>query len=329
MEKQPLISVIVPVYNVEEYLPRCLDSIINQTYTNLEILLIDDGATDNSGKICDEYAQKDKRIRVFHKPNGGQASARNLALDNATGEYVAFVDSDDYIEEEMFDKCIPSLVQAKADILIYGYYMDYPTRSIPSHVLEEEKIIQGGENLLREYLSTDIISGLLWNKIYRRALWENIRMPLYRASEDNATCYKVMDKAQTTLVFPKRYYHYIQRSTSTEHDIKIENHFVCIAVAEERYKYISEKYPSLENLINQNRWNIYTAMYKRLFFVNKQKQFKDELEKWLKFFRENEAPNEYYQKEKDKILKHPYAYGNWLGFVYRLKKFIKKLLKSD
>ena len=122
MEKQPLISVIVPVYNVEEYLPRCLDSIINQTYTNLEILLIDDGATDNSGKICDEYAQKDNRIRVFHKENGGVSSARNLGLDIMRGEYVAFVDSDDAILTDyiqvLFDLCI----ETNAEIARVRFY---------------------------------------------------------------------------------------------------------------------------------------------------------------------------------------------------------------
>ena len=121
MEKQPLISVIVPVYNVENYLPRCLDSIINQTYTNLEILLVDDGATDNSGKLCDEYAQKDNRIRVFHKENGGVSSARNMGLDNATGEYIAFVDSDDYIDKCMYEIMLNSSVQNNADIVVCGY----------------------------------------------------------------------------------------------------------------------------------------------------------------------------------------------------------------
>ena len=98
--KIPCISVIVPVYNVENYLPRCVDSILSQSFTDFELILVDDGSPDNSGKICDEYAEKDNRVRVFHKPNGGVSSARNLGLDNALGEFVTFIDSDDYVGRE-------------------------------------------------------------------------------------------------------------------------------------------------------------------------------------------------------------------------------------
>ena len=103
---QPLISVIVPCYNVEEYLPKCIESILNQTYRNLEILLVDDGSPDNCGRICDEYAAKDSRIRIIHKKNGGLSDARNAALDVMTGEYVTFIDSDDYISKYFYEKLI-------------------------------------------------------------------------------------------------------------------------------------------------------------------------------------------------------------------------------
>ncbi len=114
--KKHLISVIIPVYNVEKYLPRCLDSVVAQTYTNLEIILVDDGSTDTSGKICDEYAKRDARIKVIHKQNGGVSSARNAALKICTGQYVGFVDSDDYIERDMFEYLLNLIISSKADL---------------------------------------------------------------------------------------------------------------------------------------------------------------------------------------------------------------------
>ena len=114
--EQPLISVIVPIYKTEQYLEKCINSIRNQTYRNLEIILIDDGSPDRCGEICDSFSKIDSRIRVFHKKNGGQSSARNMGLDHMNGEYVAFVDSDDWIEDEMYNHLYLNLINAKAQI---------------------------------------------------------------------------------------------------------------------------------------------------------------------------------------------------------------------
>ena len=125
-ETTPKISVIVPVYKAEAYLHRCVDSILAQTFQDFEVLLIDDGSPDRSGEICDEYARKDKRVRVFHKENGGVSSARNMGLDNARGEYVCFVDSDDWLDEEMFAIiCSFFLSNKQIDILFWGFQYDY------------------------------------------------------------------------------------------------------------------------------------------------------------------------------------------------------------
>lgn len=121
MEAQPLITVIVPVYNVEKYLRRCLDSIIRQTYQNLEILCIDDGSIDNSGEICEQYAARDARIKVIHQENQGLSTARNRGLDTATGEYIAFVDSDDYIAADVLEQLYQSAVSSDATCVICGY----------------------------------------------------------------------------------------------------------------------------------------------------------------------------------------------------------------
>jgi len=125
----PQISVIVPVYNVKQYLHKCIDSILSQTFTNFELLLIDDGSSDDSGSICDEYAKLDLRIQVFHKKNGGVSAARNLGIDKAIGEWICFVDSDDWIEKETFLEIIDNIEEKKIDLVIWGYRLVYPNYS--------------------------------------------------------------------------------------------------------------------------------------------------------------------------------------------------------
>ena len=123
-KEENLVSVIIPVYNVEKYLPKCLDSVINQTYKNLEIILVDDGSPDNSGKICDEYAEKDSRIKVIHKENGGVSSARNVGIKQAKGQYLLFVDSDDYIKDGYFDAVRGAALKYQCDIIQIGYQIE-------------------------------------------------------------------------------------------------------------------------------------------------------------------------------------------------------------
>lgn len=141
-----LISIIVPVYNVEKYLNKCIDSIINQTYKNIEIILVDDGSTDNSGKICDEYLLRDSRIKVIHKNNGGLSSARNEGINISSGEYIGFVDSDDWVEPNMYEEMYKKILYSNADIVDCGYWKEYENKSIKYISANEVKFC--GENLL-------------------------------------------------------------------------------------------------------------------------------------------------------------------------------------
>lgn len=163
----PKISVIVPVYNVEQYLPRCIDSILVQTFTDFELLLIDDGSTDSSGDICDEYAKKDNRIRVFHKKNGGVSSARNVGLDNAKGEWLAFIDSDDTVDTEYL-----SLNESEdADIIEKGFTVCDEFGNVIRHSHVTDKCISSQEEFFRIYVNNWI--GPLWNKLIRRSIVKN------------------------------------------------------------------------------------------------------------------------------------------------------------
>lgn len=206
------ISIIVAVYNVEKYLVKCLDSLISQRYGNIEILLIDDGSKDNSGVICEKYADRYPFVRVIHKENGGLSDARNVGIDNATGRYLGFVDSDDWIDPGMYDSLIHSIKKDNTDIAICGYYRDYIGKQekcsdcnagIYSREVTLSKLFMGNE--LHDHSVT---------KLYKKELWDGVRFPVGKLYEDIRTIYKVIDKAHSVSVIEDCFYHYRQRKGS-------------------------------------------------------------------------------------------------------------------
>ena len=166
--QSPKISIIVPVYNVEKYLPRCIDSILSQTFKDFELLLIDDGSPDNSGKICDEYAQKDSRVRVFHKPNGGVSSARNLGLDNAQGEWITFIDSDDYIGDDFLE--IPD--NTLEDLLIQNYKLIIDGELFLKSFEKKVILDSGMKDLVNENIAKRIYR-VPWAKFFKKSIIDN------------------------------------------------------------------------------------------------------------------------------------------------------------
>lgn len=171
----PLVSVIVPVYNVEKYLPRCLDSLVNQTYENLELLLVDDGSADSSGEICDAYAAKDNRIRVFHIPNGGVSNARNLALDNMTGDYVTFVDSDDWLDDNWIKIAIDSVIKKEAELFLSNIVRVSGSDRNPWIMWENfHKCIDNVEFLKRSFKS-DFPCWAICGKLWKAEYWKDVR----------------------------------------------------------------------------------------------------------------------------------------------------------
>ena len=205
--KNPLISVIIPVYNVEKYLRKCIESVVGQTYKNLEIILVDDGSTDNSSKICDDFAAKDDRIVIIHQPNAGLSSARNLGLDIMKGDYVSFVDSDDWIEKDMFATLLTILKEEDADIAICSYYWVVEDRCFPIDD-SGKKVIYNRENALRELFRDKVIRNYVCDKFYKREVFEGIRFPVGRFYEDIAIIYKLFDKIDklVSVGIPKYYY---------------------------------------------------------------------------------------------------------------------------
>ena len=235
------ISIIIPVYNVEKFIVKCIESVINQTYKNLEIILIDDGSQDMCPKICDEYSKKDNRVLVVHKKNGGLSDARNKGLDIATGDFVIFVDSDDFIEPDLCEKCI-GLFDDDVDIIAYKY------RRVYDNHIEKIEVDEGiskysQPDVEKIYIERKIITHMVSDKMFRRSLFDNVRFIKNRLAEDLAICYKLIGNARSVMLYNKVFYNYYIRNNSI---MGSNSYKLCIdayAGEYESYHYIMENYP--------------------------------------------------------------------------------------
>ncbi len=200
-----LVSVIVPVYKVEEYLEECIASIVSQTYQNLEIILVDDGSPDNCPWMCDEWANRDSRIKVIHKENGGLSDARNAGIDICTGAYIAFVDSDDYIKPDMIQKLYAALIRENADIAACGIL----TCDGDKHTAWGCKDVVGTPEEIYALLYNDTAYPVAaWNKLYRHSCWEALRFPVGKTCEDAFTTYQLIHNARRIVMVPEALYCY-------------------------------------------------------------------------------------------------------------------------
>ena len=210
---QPLITVIIPVYKVEKYLRKCVESVIYQTYSNLEIILIDDGSTDNSGLICDEYAKKDSRIRVLHQKNSGISSVRNKGIDMAKGKYFTFIDSDDYVSLDYIEYLYNLITKYNADISICNFKLIWKNSKSKKDTKNKEFLLDS-ENAFKNMLFNQGINVSVWAKLYKTNLWRNIRFPINKVYEDTAIIYKIIDKASKIAYGDKECYFYVAREGS-------------------------------------------------------------------------------------------------------------------
>lgn len=208
-----LISVIVPVYKVENYLNRCIDSILNQTYRNLEVILVDDGSPDNCPSICEEYAKKDNRIKVIHQENGGLSSARNTGLTVASGELITFVDSDDWVANDMYQILYDTMTSQDADIVECNYFAVNEKTSEKSVPVKENLIYYNDDGLKALFLDKNIKS-YVWNKLYKRNTIGDTTFPVGRSYEDTYTTYKFFSKAKKIVSINQPLYFYNIRSGS-------------------------------------------------------------------------------------------------------------------
>ena len=244
------ISVIVPVFNVAGYLPQCVDSILSQDYGNLEVILIDDGSTDGSGEICDRYAALDSRVRVIHQKNGGAAAAKNAGLRLATGEYLAFADSDDYLEPGAYGFLMKVLLENGADAVQGSFREVYRNRAEEQRISEE--ILEGYDYLLR--FPKDFSCALLWNKLYRRALFDGVFFEEGHKIDDEYFTYQGFLQPRKVVRADRIVYNYRKRASSVMSSPESAERLVldCLDSAAKRRQRILDTLPQLREPFDEN-----------------------------------------------------------------------------
>ena len=241
----PRISVIVPVYKVEAYLDRCVQSIVDQTYRNLEIILVDDGSPDNCGSMCDAWAQKDGRIRVIHKENGGLSDARNAGMAVASGEYIGFIDSDDYIAPEMYRLLLERMLADGSDIAACGVEMVFEDGTASRSMTPSGCITLNREEAMEAILRESWLKQPVWYKLYRAKLIRDIPFPVGKYHEDVFWTWQAVARAERVSVFDTPCYFYVQRSGSIMGESYSLRRLDAIEAKCQRLEFLKQEYPEL------------------------------------------------------------------------------------
>ena len=320
-----MISVIVPVYNAENYLRKCIESIINQTYNELEIILVDDGSTDSSPKICDEFAEKDDRIKVIHKVNGGVSSARNAGLDCFKGEYVTFIDSDDYIESNMFELIAEAIRRKDVDLVfireksvnLEGKTI-YINGDIPSG-----KILYFGREKAEERIIKMQINGMC-DKTYKRSLIENIRvLEGKRHGEDLFFNIQVLERVKTVALVDEILYSYVSNEYSITHISFNEHTIDGLFFKDEVEKIIESEFPQYLDLARRRSFVSRQVVLRMVYKAKLQKQQKELIEEIKSYFNKKYDLVSKSLSKKEKIEYIVYTKMNFLYLPYVI--FIEKI----
>lgn len=319
---EPLISVIIPIYKAEKYIENCVKSVLNQTYRNLEILLIDDGSPDKSGEICDKLAISDKRITVIHKKNGGAATARNVGLEQMKGQYVAFVDADDYMEENYLETLYGVLKKHGAQVSICSFkVVDENGHPVAIDSLHEDTGSIESEITTQVYTGDDIIMQDLqghwehvapWGKLYDVALFKSVRFPEWFAHEDEPVFIQVFDKVTCAAATNQKLYYYVQHAGSLMNTAYSEKDRVTLLkMWRERIAYYSDSSEKHKKLLNPVRqafvaWGIlYLSLHADEMNSEQQNEIKKEI-----------------RQHFDCLLRKPYLYNR----LYNVKLIVKATL---
>ena len=319
----PLISVIVPIYKVEPWLCRCVDSIRGQTYENLEIILIDDGSPDHCGELCDEFAHEDNRIQVIHQQNKGLSAARNIGLDICKGDYIGFVDGDDFIHQEMYERLYADIANHKCNLAFCQPQLFYDDVS-NFGLLSKQTVVVSAHDLIYKCLEKDIWFSA-WTKLYHRSLFETIRYPEGRTNEDFPVTIPIYDRAGYIAVNYNKMYYYRKRPDSiTTASFSIRN-FDKLKSAEEVFIYIKEHHSEFEKLAEKHL--ISTAIgllidadsHSSEKIISKRTEVQQLIKKYY-----SQAKNNPYLSTSQKILLSAAKVG---GFSYTLTSNVYRLLK--
>lgn len=251
---ESLVTVIIPVYNVEDYLKNCIESALSQTYKNLEVFLIDDGSTDNCPKICDEFASKDSRVIAIHKKNEGQGVARNVALDKCKGKYIAFVDSDDLIKPNMIESMVGAIERNNSDIALCGIAVNNGIKLHDEPVFLNE-VCWNTEQLMKEYVTSPNVHTGPCNKVYKKVLFDNIRFPKFKANEDAYIMHSILGRCKKAVHIGECMYIQNVRPNSTEQSPFSEKKLALLDCAQSMIDYYKSNFPNLYKFVAYKKIN--------------------------------------------------------------------------
>lgn len=267
---EDLISIVVPIYNSEKTLCRCLDSLVSQTYTKIEIILVDNSSEDESLAVCHDYAEKDNRVKVYIRSDGNQGAARNLGISKSKGNYLMFVDSDDYVSKEFCSYALRAIKLYKSDITIFNYFTDSDNGIIQKNVfLKENNGILSKEKVLKSLIKESFV----WNKIYRKSLFKNIKFPENERFEDIATTYKLVEKANNICYLNKSLYFYVYNPQSTVNNHQNLDDYLINSLG--LYLFIKKEHPKIYKSIEIQEWLIELALFYYVKGITENKYLKE------------------------------------------------------
>ncbi|SHR97853.1 glycosyl transferase family protein [Mycobacteroides abscessus subsp. abscessus] len=323
------VSVVVPIYKVEKFIHRCINSIIQQTYKELEIILVNDGSPDNCGKIINEYQSNDKRIIAIHKQNGGLSDARNVGMDKVSGEYVIFVDSDDWLEKDFIEMLIYASKSENADIVQSGFYYaydDYLLYDERFFITESEFITLNNRELMTELVKNERVKNFAWGKLYKTELVKDFQFKKGVLFEDVFWAHNVMQRVEKYVISNKPKYYYYQRSDSIVTTYTVRNLDILEGL-KERHEFIRKYYKDLIRESNKEILKACLIHYKLLFInkdIDKSEEYRNSIKKYI---------NKNYLELKnavsnDKYLRNELVLFKLQPFLYLYILFIRKIFRK-
>ena len=292
--KMPLISVVLPIYNIESYLDRCMEAVLNQTYSNLEILMVDDGSPDSCPQMCDRYAEQDSRVRALHKENGGLSDARNYGIARARGEYITCIDPDDYVDSDYVEYLYRLIDKYETKMSICQHVTEYDNGSVKDHGSSGDELMDI-ETCLRRMLYHDVIDTSAWAKLYHRSLFDTVSYPVGKIFEDIGTTYALMMQCDAGIaVGYESKYHYMYHMNSIVNSSFSPRKFDLLEMTDKMGREVVSVYPSLKQAVLRRR------VYARFSTLNQMLGTDD-------YGKEREQIIRFILRHKKRILKDPRA----------------------
>lgn len=316
-----MISVIVPVYNVEKYINKCVESIVNQTYKDLEIILVDDGSPDNCPAMCDEWAKKDGRIKVIHKENGGVSTARNVGLENAKGDFIGFVDSDDYIASNMYEFLLNSLIVNNSDVSVCSTFLVSENNEIKSDNKVKSQLLNQEESV--KYISYEM-NNSLWNKLFRKDVIKDLRFEEgYTHGEDHLILLNVLKNIKKVSFVEDSLYYYVQRSNSTTGAKFNSKSFDQVYMKDALYDFVKDNFPYVSNYYRKLSFSARENMCRKIILSNSDDKYVHELNEYQEYMKKEFSAVKGNLSKKE-ILEYKLIFCSKSIYRYVFGKILKK-----